>query len=157
MTRQRAKRAADGRVRWAREQPRRSARPPKPVTAVGQSGDDRQWRIGAMDGETFDQIARTMGAAQTRRAALRTAAALGAAVLGGRSLAAGAQTVEPAGHKCQGKSCNKNKNCGHGLKCSKKGKCEYKHGNKGGKNDTCCHNNDCKGKFKCKHNKCKKK
>ena len=116
-----------------------------------------QWRNDAMDDATFDRIARTLGTAGTRRAALRTVAALSAAALGGRAIGASAQSVEPAGHKCKGKSCNKNKNCGHGLKCNKKGKCEYKGGNKGQKGDTCCGNNQCKNNLKCKHNKCKRK
>ena|SRR5581483_7761407 len=110
-----------------------------------------------MDHVTFDQITRRLGAAATRRDAMKKAAALGTAVLGGQTLAAAAQTVTPAGNKCSGKSCNKNKNCGKGLKCNSKGKCEYKSGNKGNKGDTCCGNSDCKKKLTCKNNACKKK
>lgn len=111
-----------------------------------------------MDSQRFDDLTKTLASAGTRRNALRTGAALGAGLVGVRVLGASADdTIAPEGNKCQGKSCNKNKNCGKGLQCSNKGKCEYKNGNKGSKGDTCCGNNDCKSGLKCKNNKCKNK
>ena len=111
-----------------------------------------------MDSQQFDNLTKSRAGERTRRNALRTAAVLGAGLVGARALGASAQTVEPMGNKCSGKSCNKNKNCGKGLTCNtKKGKCEYKNGNSGSKGDTCCGNGDCKSGLKCKNNTCKKK
>jgi hypothetical protein len=113
--------------------------------------DDRR-EIG-MDGATFDRLSRTLGTAGSRRGAL-AALAGGVAAFAGRA-AAGADGVEVEGDKCEGKPCNKNKNCGKGLICNNKGKCEYKNGNKGQNGDTCCKDSECKS-GNCKKNICKK-
>jgi len=111
-----------------------------------------------VDNCKFDAMTRVVAGESSRRDAVRKMAGFGAALLGVRALSASAQEeLEAAGNKCKGKNCNKNSNCGTGLVCNNKGKCEYKHGNKGKKGDTCCGSGDCEGGLKCKNNKCKNK
>lgn len=116
-----------------------------------------------MDDSRFDVLSRSVGEETTRRGMLKAAAGgvlglLGLGALGERGL---------AGNKFEGQKCQKNKNCGTGLKCkgakkkkngkNKKGKCRYKDGNCGDKGDTCRNNDDCCGSRKCRDNSCRSK
>lgn len=111
-----------------------------------------------MDKCTFDAMTKVVANESSRRDAVRKMAGFGAALLGVRALSASAQEeLEAAGNKCKGKKCTEDKDCGKGLVCNNKDKCEYKHGNKGKKGDTCCDNNECEKDLKCKNKECKNK
>ena len=111
-----------------------------------------------MDRNRFDAVTRRFAAAASRREAVRTIAALGAAMAGARVASAGAQEdVETAGNRCKGKNCTDDRDCGKGLYCDfNRFTCQYRHGSKGKKGDTCCSNNQCKNNLRCENKKCKR-
>jgi len=108
-----------------------------------------------VDRNRFDCLTRSLGAASTRRNAMKLAVAGGLGALG---LAGAAETLA----KCDGagKSCRKNKNCCRGLRCNVPvgavtGTCEYK-GGCGKKNQYCKDNRDCCGGLRCVNNTCQR-
>jgi len=111
-----------------------------------------------MDRNGFDALTRRFAAAGTRRDAVRSMAAIGAALVGAKAATAAAQDdVEAAGNRCKGKNCTGDSDCGHGLYCDTRNfTCQYRHGSKGKKGDTCCGNNQCKNNLKCDNKKCKR-
>ena len=116
-----------------------------------------------MDSAQFDGLARSIGAAASRRGMVR---GLAAGLLGAAGL--GAAFGETDARKCgkQYDGCNKGKDCCHGLICKKltapsvdsefSGTCAYKRGC-GKKNDYCKKNKDCCRKFRCQGRRCKRR
>ena len=116
-----------------------------------------------MESTQFDRLARTIGAAASRRTALRGVAAglLGAAGLGALHRDASAR----CGRQYDG--CNDDKECCNGLTCKTlqapraesnnfKGVCAYKR-SCGKRNDFCQKNKDCCRNFRCSGRKCKRR
>ena len=114
-----------------------------------------------MDPTAFDDWTRGLGAARTRRAALKglAGALLGAGALGARL---GWVAAQVSAQGCKVKRCAKgqlhdackqNHDCCQGLKCGKKDKCQFKNGH-GGAGDYCKNDGDCDADFFCKKNQC---
>lgn len=107
-----------------------------------------------MDSNRFDALTRSLAGAADRRTALRGMAA-GAAALAGLGIAARAGAQPAAeGNRGPGKKCNKNTQCGRGLRCGNDGKCEYKGRNCGRSGDTCDTTGQCCGSRTCRRGKC---
>jgi hypothetical protein len=112
-----------------------------------------------MDASRFDALTRSLARVGDRRAALRGLGA-GAAALAGLGLAtrAGASVnaqVDAEGDRGPGKACNRNSQCGTGLRC-KNGACEYKGRNCGRTGDTCDKSGDCCGNRTCRQGACER-
>ena len=104
-----------------------------------------------MESTRFDDLARGLTRAATRRRAMAALAA-GALTLGLGGAAARADEVTPldcrpksCNKKPKGKSCKKDKDCCLGLVCKSK-KCQFKN-NHGGPGDWCKSSGDCDNKF----------
>ena len=111
-----------------------------------------------MESTRFDDLARGLTRAATRRRAL-VALAAGALTLGLGGAAARADEVTPldcrpksCNKKPKGKSCKKDKDCCLGLVCKGK-KCQFKNSH-GGPGDWCKSSSDCNNKFYCKKHQC---
>lgn len=108
-----------------------------------------------MDGQRFDSLTRSLGAATSRRG---IAKALAGMAMGGVGAPLGLGVMDASAKNCSGEggSCKKKNKCCNGLKCNNKKKCKYQHSCGGKKGDYCQNNGDCCNKLKCKGNKCKK-
>ena len=115
-----------------------------------------------MENTRFDRLARFVGAAGSRRAALR---GLAAAMLGFAGLrAAGEADARRCGAQYAG--CNNENDCCTGLICKEltnpnaqsnfKGTCAYKRGC-GKRNDFCRSNRECCRQFRCRGQRCKRR
>ncbi len=126
-----------------------------------------------MDGTSFDTLARGIGRATDRRAALKGLAAGLFAVGTARAVAATASAQDevadpdgPSTEACgiKNEGCFRNHDCCQGLKCRgtnggrKAGSCDFKNSS-GGKGDWCNKDKDCKRNLECdrRRNKSKNK
>jgi hypothetical protein len=118
----------------------------------------------------FDRLARSVGAATTRRTALRglTAGLLGAIGLGASASEARRRGRRNRGRRCgaQYAGCFDGRDCCDGLICQNltnpstqdlfPGTCAYRRGC-GKKNDYCDKNRDCCRRFRCQGHECKRR
>jgi hypothetical protein len=128
-----------------------------------------------MDSSQFDRIARSFGAAASRRTALR---GLAAGLLGAVGLGSSLDAIEARrrrrrrgddrNRRCgaQYDGCNDERDCCEGLVCIRlsnpnaeqkfEGTCGYKRGC-GKKNDYCRRNHECCRSFRCRGKRCKRR
>ncbi|MGI9252953.1 MAG: hypothetical protein ACR2J8_04350 [Thermomicrobiales bacterium] len=109
-----------------------------------------------MDLNKFDALTRAMA---DRRSTVKGGAAALAGLVGLKAVSATveAQEVIVEGNRGPDKKCDHTHQCGKGLKCNDKGKCEYKGRNCGKSNYTCRKDKDCCGKLVCDRKRCGEK
>jgi len=116
-----------------------------------------------VEGKSFDQLTRTIGAQANRRGMIKVAAAGALSTLGMGALgraALGQDVSAEAGF--EGDNCDSNTDCRRGLFCNtnlSNPRCEYRRSCGGKKNDACRNDNECcrNRNLECRNRRCKRR